>query len=182
MVNGEDKTMVRRWMNVLLTMVVVVALAGLAGCHKKDAAKPEGAAVEQGSVPEEAPAAEPAEGAGEEEQAEEPAGPPPTPAPGGAVTYPAGEGPVLIAGAHIKKKVRELGHWQVGFTVDSDPQRVLAFYRKEAANRGWTEKGSQPMGSGGFITWDTPHGELQLIVGKSPARGSSVELNWNQSQ
>lgn len=182
MVKGEGHTMVRRWMHVLLTVAVVAGLGGLAGCHEKEPAKVEGTAVERTSTQEEPAAAGPAAESGVEAPAEEPAGPPPTPASKGPVAYPAGEGPVLIAGAHIGEKVREPGHWHLSYTVDVAPQRVLSFYRQEAGKRGWTERSFQAMGPGGFITWETTHGELQLIAGRSPAGGSSVDLNWNQAQ
>jgi len=166
MVNGEDEIMVRPWMKLALTMTMALILTSFTGCHKK-ASEPEVAAAEQPS----------AEGVAEEQTE---TGPPASPRPEGPVTYPAGDEPLLIEGAEVLHERRDPGHWEVTCTVDMTRQDAVRFYREEAANRGWTEKSSQPMGAGAFITWETPHGELQVIVAKNAAGKTSVDLNWNQ--
>jgi hypothetical protein len=172
MVKKEGNAMVQRWMRVLVSVTAVVALLGLAACHKKKKEQPKKqAAVEQTQ------AGQPAAGEEEPETA-----PPPSPRPAGPVQYPGGEGPVLAPGARVLRQVREPGHWDVEYTVGASPQEMVEFYRQQAGTRGWTEESSQPMGPGAFINWETAHGELQLIVARSPQGNTSVQLNWNQRQ
>jgi len=178
MVNEEDDAMVRRYVHLLLTVAIAVALAGLVGCHKKEAEGTGSAARAQGSLAEGGSADEDLD---QEEVDAQPA-PPPSPVPKGPLTYPEGEGPVLFQDARVSQKEKEPGHWHVVYTVNTPPREVVAFYRSEASRKGWAVKSSQPMPPGAFITWTTPHGELQLIVALSPTGSTSVDLNWNQNQ
>ncbi|HHQ48064.1 MAG TPA: hypothetical protein ENK19_04175, partial [Acidobacteria bacterium] len=126
--------MIRRWMTVLMSMTMVVALAGLTGCHKK-AEKTEEvktpAAAEQPQGQEEAQETQ--------ETQETETGPEPSPRPAGPVVYPNGEEPVLANGARIVRQERDPGHWEVEYTVNVPPQQMVDFYRQEAGRRGWTE-------------------------------------------
>ena len=170
--------MVRRYVHLLLTVAVAVALVGLVGCHKKDAEGTGSTARAKTSLPGGGPAQEDLD----QEEADAQPAPPPSPVPKGPLTYPEGEDPVLFRNATVSQEEKEPGHWHVVYTVNTPPREVLAFYRGEASRKEWVVKSSQPMPPGAFITWATPHGELQLIVALSPTGSTSVDLNWNQNQ
>ncbi|GEM_PF-6606843 len=110
-----------------------------------------------------------------------PAGPPPTPA-DARPAYSDMEEPIFYPGADIRNETRNPGAWSVGLGVDASAQEVVAYYRKEAKKRGWKEVDFQPLGPGGFITWETENGHAQLVAGKRSDGGTNVELGWSARQ